>query len=83
MTKPFNGPSPRGRGNRFTDPRHARLVGAIPAWAGEPWAALPSPPRATGHPRVGGGTSIARETVRQITGPSPRGRGNRAGAPCA
>ena len=71
------GPSPRMRGNLREAQQFLKLLGAIPADAGEP----PIRPTASydewGHPRGCGGTGFGHGPVRQVEGPSPRMRGNR------
>ncbi len=52
------------------------MVGAIPAWAGEPKIGGIANDLAGGHPRVGGGTDCAAAPNGPVEGPSPRGRGN-------
>ena len=73
----LRGPSPRGRGNPVASFFVILVIGAIPAWAGEPagrpFRLLPS----GGHPRVGGGTLLKTVWDAIGSGPSPRGRGNR------
>ena len=70
------GLSPRGRGNRSSpapDGKHRR---SIPAWAGEPRPAGAGSWHGQVYPRVGGGTTVRRPTIRLRMGLSPRGRGN-------
>ena len=71
------GLSPRVRGNRFVPDHQPRRRGSIPACAGEPrgQSAMRLPPRV--YPRVCGGTLPARDVIAQVTGLSPRVRGNR------
>src|SRR5208283_3222240 len=71
------GPSPRGRGNRLERLDRPIPLGAIPAWAGEPWSGQACPADRRGHPRVGGGTLRRWRGTPTAVGPSPRGRGNR------
>ena len=70
------GLSPRGRGNHREQEVDARVVGPIPARAGEPpgCGARRRCPRA--YPRAGGGTDVDRHGDGAETGLSPRGRGN-------
>ena len=78
---PHGGPSPRGRGNRVRAAHGDSPRGSIPAWAGKPrsgpCASATSPSGV--HPRVGGETAgrTHPNLLRPISGPSPRGRGNR------
>ena len=51
-----NGLSPRVRGNRTKRPGIVRVVGSIPACAGEPAIKVLTPPVTTVYPRVCGGT---------------------------
>ena len=73
-----SGPSPRGRGNHGPRPLVLSSVGSIPAWAGKPATGCRRPQRLRVHPRVGGETTVANFTGAGTSGPSPRGRGNRA-----
>ena len=75
------GPSPRGRGNRRPFLHAERRHGSIPAWAGKPAAASRRSPPGRVHPRVGGETAFEALLDETAPGPSPRGRGNRAGSP--
>ncbi len=70
------GPSPRGRGNLLCQMLRCSLLGAIPAWAGEPGPATARSLCHRGHPRVGGGTRQEAVDYLYEAGPSPRGRGN-------
>jgi len=78
---PTPGPSPRGRGNRAGRVRPGARSGTIPAWAGEPATLWPGAGVNGDHPRVGGGTTSLRAQSPPRSGPSPRGRGNRAQFP--
>ncbi len=73
------GPSPRGRGKHPSPRQQTREGGSIPAWAGETAARTPTPRCAGVHPRVGGGNVTVTDAVTGQEGPSPRGRGKRAG----
>ena len=71
------GLSPRARGNqRRTDDR-GRLVGTIPACAGEPIARYWCACALGDYPRVRGGTTEVSNILRLPRGLSPRARGNR------
>ena len=72
------GPSPRGRGNLAFSHPHLLDLGSIPAWAGKPTTYGRSMTTPAVHPRVGGETEIAYGRENPVSGPSPRGRGNRA-----
>ena len=72
------GLSPRGRGNHGCANDDCATEGSIPAWAGEPGAGLGLVRLHGVYPRVGGGTPPAPIMPRDLTGLSPRGRGNRA-----
>ena len=74
------GLSPRVRGNRVDSRRIGRIVGSIPACAGEPALATVHAVRFEVYPRVCGGTVGKSVAVREIWGLSPRVRGNRL--PC-
>ena len=49
---------------------------SIPAWAGKPRARTRKADLREVHPRVGGETASARQSLSLLGGPSPRGRGN-------
>ena len=68
---------PRVRGNRVAYRGRGTVVGSIPAGAGEPGAPSPSTQKRTVYPRVCGGTSPACASDPQMSGLSPRVRGNR------
>ena len=70
------GLSPRGRGNRAKRPSRVGGGGSIPAWAGQPRSSTDSGIGFGVYPRVGGATSDVRHTNLDLTGLSPRGRGN-------
>ena len=73
----YQGPSPRGRGNQFSQTVESIGHRSIPAWAGKPCRrGRPAPPGRV-HPRVGGETLGKLVATTDATGPSPRGRGNR------
>ena len=71
-----SGLSPRGRGNRRYGCGSIPIRGSIPAWAGEPLPACSRHDTAGVYPRVGGGTACVGIGHGQVTGLSPRGRGN-------
>ena len=72
-----DGLSPRGRGSPRTPLGDQRILGSIPAWAGEPVWSSHASCRARVYPRVGGGAqpSTILSVIRE--GLSPRGRGSR------
>ena len=70
------GLSPRVRGNPVKARRIRRIVGSIPACAGEPRASPTSSTRPTVYPRVCGGTRRRRRRRVLPLGLSPRVRGN-------
>ena len=69
---------PRGRGNRCIGRFIGTVAGSIPAWAGKPRDRRLADYRAGVHPRVGGETCCCSYCYCKASGPSPRGRGNRA-----
>ncbi len=76
VAPPVAGLSPRGRGNRESVDAAVAQRGSIPARAGEP-----PPPAARGarervYPRAGGGTAVISLKPVEVSGLSPRGRGN-------
>ena len=71
------GLSPRVRGNRFVVAVMLRVVGSIPACAGEPLAFQLMVPPISVYPRVCGGTRQLRLLGYTKQGLSPRVRGNR------
>ena len=73
----MQGPSPRGRGNRFQNGAWSAPSRTIPAWAGEPNRRWGGRHDTGDHPRVGVGTALSAPAPGAIEGPSPRGRGNR------
>ena len=75
------GLSPRVRGNPFDRNNAPDQHGSIPARAGEPTAAIPSPVHIYGlSPRVRGNRIAQRVTCTVVVGLSPRVRGNRGSA---
>ena len=54
VSRPASGSSPRGRGKRNDDGRHAPRRGLIPAWAGKTERCCGRSHRVAAHPRVGG-----------------------------
>ena len=73
------GLSPRVRGNPVALSLLRRVLRSIPACAGEPPAAPPSPAPNRVYPRVCGGTRYSRARCPRCRGLSPRVRGNRTG----
>ena len=69
--------SPRGRGNLALVLALVGLPRSIPAWAGKPRKTRSRCEGRRVHPRVGGETTDQIGAAAGITGPSPRGRGNR------
>ena len=76
---PSRGPSPRGRGSPWPGRCLRAWMGSIPAWAGEPSAAVRVVAKERVHPRVGGGAKHEKGASCHGKGPSPRGRGSRLG----
>ena len=77
LKKPKRGGlSPRVRGNRAFVANGANGWGSIPACAGEPFMPASFPRRGRVYPRVCGGTSEQAGRELQLTGLSPRVRGN-------
>ena len=72
----FMGLSPRVRGNRPRSNKGQSKGGSIPACAGEPIATIRRAVRQQVYPRVCGGTLWGRWGASDITGLSPRVRGN-------
>ena len=70
------GLSPRGRGNPGPALRGLLQERSIPAWAGEPAEVDRILSDLRVYPRVGGGTTLLRDLPINLTGLSPRGRGN-------
>ena len=70
------GLSPRVRGNQGDAIRHLPDGGSIPACAGEPWTAKNTTIWKRVYPRVCGGTTSAETFSREVSGLSPRVRGN-------
>ena len=75
------GLSPRGRGKPGQPLSGQTPPGSIPAWAGEPIAALWTPTKSEVYPRVGGGTPPRKPRMTTCWGLSPRGRGKRPARP--
>ena len=73
----YQGPSPRGRGNRVLVGKRAADSGSIPAWAGKPLRCGHLGRGDEVHPRVGGETQYIAMVRPYMKSPSPRGRGNR------
>ncbi len=71
-----HGLSPRGRGNLVPVWDDVRVIGSIPAWAGEPGSGEDGPRLYKVYPRVGGGTPDGTPAECAAWGLSPRGRGN-------
>ncbi len=82
LSAALSGLSPRGRGNPQVSVADDVGVGSIPAWAGEPGTGrrLRSPGGV--YPRVGGGTLVSAIWRSNVSGLSPRGRGNPAAGAC-
>ena len=74
---PFQGLSPRVRGNPTADAAGPGRQGSIPACAGEPPVVSVSPSNPGVYPRVCGGTAGIRILAAGQAGLSPRVRGNR------
>jgi hypothetical protein len=70
------GLSPRARGNLDDLRPVSRVIGPIPACAGEPPGSLRHPIAAGAYPRVRGGTCVATPATSPCVGLSPRARGN-------
>ena len=70
------GLSPRLRGNRGEMPDIVLPDRSIPAPAGEPASALPRTALSPVYPRACGGTDVIREFQPDVSGLSPRLRGN-------
>ena len=71
------GLSPRTRGSRRGDRRHARITGPIPADAGEPVLELAGECHCRAYPRGRGGAPRGRASPLRREGLSPRTRGSR------
>ena len=74
---PFQGLSPRVRGNLILQLSFLSPAGSIPACAGEPVVARDCRSPSWVYPRVCGGTQTRRWGCARLTGLSPRVRGNR------
>ena len=72
------GLSPRVRGNRRIESGRCRLLGSIPACAGEPKKITASLYSVGVYPRVCGGTCSVNALFTALPGLSPRVRGNRS-----
>ena len=72
----YGGLSPRVRGNLGRNRRPPRVVGSIPACAGEPYADANTLHRWEVYPRVCGGTQGGGQPGGRYEGLSPRVRGN-------
>ena len=70
-----SGLSPRLRGNRRVQLPCGKVLGSIPAPAGEPGSLAESKGGAKVYPRACGGTAIRTATTRRLAGLSPRLRG--------
>ena len=70
------GLSPRMRGSLIAIPHDERVMGSIPAYAGEPFLPLLTAPRARVYPRVCGGAPTSAASRRDVCGLSPRMRGS-------
>ena len=79
---PWKGLSPRVRGNRAFLRWPARIYGSIPACAGEPVERRPDRARQRVYPRVCGGTADQYAGELDISGLSPRVRGNLSRSEC-
>ena len=77
----FRGLSPRGRGNPIRRTFSTISARSIPAWAGQPAGAAGFHSLYRVYPRVGGATPVNTSQTVDVTGLSPRGRGNLPG-PC-
>ncbi len=75
---PCPGPSPPARGSRGHRHDRRRVVGSIPACAGEPRSTRAQPRRPPVHPRLRGGAARRRAEQHALPGPSPPARGSRA-----
>ena len=73
---PFQGLSPRVRGNPAGAGARGHLLGSIPACAGEPHVSPGSRGALKVYPRVCGGTAAAMPVRELLLGLSPRVRGN-------
>ena len=71
------GLSPRVRGNLFADTQSEPAAGSIPACAGEPMITCMTREPIMVYPRVCGGTRTSSCTRLNLSGLSPRVRGNR------
>ena len=69
------GLSPHGRGKRISGQCSGLAAGSIPAWAGETKGRLRLTCATTVYPRMGGGNTGRKVSVRAIAGLSQHGRG--------
>ncbi len=79
---PFDGLSPRVRGNHIIRPNVSDIVRSIPACAGEPKRPSAAHNLKKVYPRVCGGTEIGLPSRCHPNGLSPRVRGNRRACRC-
>ena len=78
----YAGPSPRGWGNQRPC-RPARMPDrAIPTWVGKSEITSNSQASGAGHPHVGGEILARQSSDDVVSGPSPRGWGNRGRVLC-
>ena len=75
----FEGPSPRGRGNRVRPVELHLLAGSIPAWAGKPCSIRWTRRIGWVHPRVGGETPIRVDRLAAQEGSIPAWAGKPPG----
>ena len=73
----FWGLSPRMRGNRLNLQDNCRILGPIPAYAGQPFFGVSEKTLNTAYPRVCGATGTGQRSGARGWGLSPRMRGNR------
>ena len=79
-SKPKDGPSPRGWGNRGRWCGKLSLPRAIPTWVGKSRVARRHRRPSPGHPHVGGEICVGISSMGVRAGPSPRGWGNQLAA---
>ena len=77
LSNPFEGLSPRTRGNRNIQCGVRMNIGPIPANAGEPVMTSHGKRLPTAYPRERGGTRVSLWAWLEGQGLSPRTRGNR------
>ena len=75
--KQDDGPSPRGWGERFESRNHSLHGRTIPTWVGRTPAASSAAFSLSDHPHVGGENESVKFGGQLLTGPSPRGWGER------